>query len=143
MPTTAGTVFTPAACGSAPPWIPKVQDAAAQALREGLARFDGGRGWKDTGLSVDISKDWAGALDRAPVGVGFPDWLKAVVLSKDGGEASIGFTTGSRGTLPASAASMPVRGVGGQAFDSLKPGMIVIVKQTAPGKLSAAICTAD
>src|SRR3954463_2724933 len=112
---------------------PKLQDAAAQALRDGLAKFDGGRGWKDTGLSVDISKDWAGALDRAAVGVGFPDWLKAVVLSKDGGEASIGFTNGSRGTLPASAASMPVRGVGGRAFDSLKPGMIIIVKQTAPG----------
>ena len=111
----------------------KLQDAAAQALREGLARFDGGRGWKDTGLSVDIGKDWAGALDRAPVGVGFPDWRKAVVLSKTGSEANIGFTNGSRGTLPASAASMPVRGVGGRAFDSLKPGMIIIVKETAPG----------
>ena len=28
---------------------------------------------------------------------------------------------------------MAVRGVGGRAFDSLKPGMIIIVKQTAPG----------
>jgi penicillin-binding protein 1A len=111
---------------------PKLQDAAAQALREGLARFDGGRGWTDTGLSVDLSKDWAGQLDRAAVGVGFPDWRKAAVLSKDGGEATIGFTNGSRGTLPASAASMPVRGVGGRAFDSLKPGMIIIVKETAP-----------
>jgi penicillin-binding protein 1A len=112
---------------------PKVQDAAAQALREGLARFDGGRGWRDTGLSVDVSKDWAGQLDRAPVGVGFPDWRKAVVLAKAGGSAAIGFTNGSRGTLPASAASMPVRGVGGQAFDALKPGMIIIVKETDPG----------
>ena len=112
---------------------PKLQDAAAQALRDGLTRFDGGRGWRDTGLSVDMSKDWSGQLDRAPVGVGFPDWRKAVVLSKDSGEATIGFTNGSRGTLPASAASMAVRGVGGRAFDSLKPGMIIIVKQTAPG----------
>ena len=39
---------------------PKLQDAAAQALRDGLARFDGGRGWRDTRLSVDMSKDWAG-----------------------------------------------------------------------------------
>ena len=39
---------------------PKLQDAAAQALRDGLTRFDGGRGWRDTGLSVDMSKDWAG-----------------------------------------------------------------------------------
>src|SRR5215218_9040328 len=112
---------------------PKIQDAAAQALREGLARFDGGRGWRDTGLSVDVSKDWAVLLDRAPVGVGFPDWRKAVVLAKAGGEATIGFTNGSRGTLPASAASMPVRGVGGQAFGTSKPAMVIIVKETAPG----------
>jgi penicillin-binding protein 1A len=112
---------------------PKLQDAAAQALRDGLAKYDGGRGWRDLGQSIGVSGDWAGALDRAPVGTGFPDWLKAVVLSKDDGAATIGFANGRTGTLPASAASMPVRGVGGQAFDSLKPGMIIIVKQDAPG----------
>src|SRR6476620_2003188 len=31
---------------------PVMQDAAANALREGLAQFDGGRGWRDTGQSV-------------------------------------------------------------------------------------------
>jgi penicillin-binding protein 1A len=112
---------------------PKLQDAAAQALRDGLVKFDGGRGWRDTGFSVDLAKDWAGQLDRAPVGVGFPDWMKALVLSKGVGEATIGFTKGSQGTLPASQASMAVRGVGGRAFDSLKPGMVIIVKQTGPG----------
>jgi penicillin-binding protein 1A len=113
-----------------------MQDAAAQALRDGLANFDGGRGWRDTGLSVDLNGDWAGALDRAPVGTGFPDWQKAVVLEKSGGQAAIGFQNGSRGTLPASAASMPVRGVGGAAFDALKPGMIIIVKEVAPGSFA-------
>ncbi|HUP67696.1 MAG TPA: PBP1A family penicillin-binding protein [Sphingomicrobium sp.] len=112
---------------------PKLQDAAAQALREGLARFDGARGWRDTALSVDVSKDWAGQLDRAAVGVGFPDWRKAAVLAKDGGSATIGFTNGTRGTLAASAASMPVRGVGGRAFDALKPGMVIIVKEIGSG----------
>jgi penicillin-binding protein 1A len=112
---------------------PKLQDAAAQALRDGLVKFDGGRGWKDLGVSVDLTKDWAGQLDRAPVGTGFPDWRKAVVLSTGSGEARIGFSNGSQGTLPASAASMPVRGAGGQAFDSLKPGMVIIVKDTGPG----------
>jgi penicillin-binding protein 1A len=112
---------------------PTLQDAAAQSLRDGLVRFDGGRSWADTGLSVDVSKDWAGQLDRAPVGVGFPDWRKALVLSKDAGEATIGFTNGSTGTLPASAAAMPKRGAGGRAFDYLTPGLIVIVKETAPG----------
>jgi penicillin-binding protein 1A len=113
---------------------PKLQDAAAQALRDGLAKFDGGRGWRDLGLSIDLGKgDWVGQLDRAVVGTGFPDWLKAVVLSKSGSAATIGFANGSTATLPASGASMPVRGAGGQAFDSLRPGMIVIVKQAAPG----------
>jgi penicillin-binding protein 1A len=112
---------------------PLYQDAAAQALRDGLLKFNGGNSWKDLGLKVDLSKDWAGELDRTPVGTGYPDWLKAVVLSKDGGSATIGFTNHSTGTLPAQAASQPVRGVGGAAFDALKPGMVIIVKQTAPG----------
>ena len=113
---------------------PVLQDAAAQALRDGLANFDGGRGWRDTGLSVDVDGDWAGALDRAAVGTGFPDWKKAVVLDKSDGEATIGFSNGARASLPASGASMPVRGVGGAAFDALKPGMIIIVKEAAPGR---------
>jgi penicillin-binding protein 1A len=112
---------------------PRIQDAAAQALRDGLTKFDGGRGWTDLNMSIDTSRDWAARLDRAPVGTGYPDWLKAVVLSKTDGAVTIGFTNGSTGTLPASAASMPKRGVGGSAFDALRPGMIIIVKQMAPG----------
>ena len=61
---------------------PKIQDAAAQALRDGLVKFDGGRGWIDIKLSIEFLRRWAAALDRAPVGTGFPDWRKAVVLSK-------------------------------------------------------------
>jgi penicillin-binding protein 1A len=112
---------------------PKLQDGAAQALRDGLVRFDGNRGWKDLGMTIDLSGDWAGQLDRTAVGTGYPDWLKAVVLSKEPGEARIGFSNGSQGTLPASAAAMPVRGQGGQAFDSLKPGMVIIVKAIGAG----------
>jgi penicillin-binding protein 1A len=114
--------------------VPKMQDAAAQALREGLARFDGGRGWRDLGMSIDLAKgDWAARLDRSPVGVGFPDWKKAVVLAKAGGVASIGFANGATGSLPASAAAMPKRGTASAAFDFLTPGMIIIVKEMAPG----------
>ena len=108
---------------------PVMQDAAAEALREGLAKFDGGRGWRDIGLSLDMDQDWRAQLDRTPVGTGFPDWKKAVVLSKEGGSAEIGFDDGSTGTLPSSAAQQPKRGVGGSAFSHLKRGMIIIVKQ--------------
>ena len=109
--------------------VPKMQDAAAEALREGLAKFDGGRGWRDTGLKIDVSGDWQTQLRVAALGTGFADWKKAVVLDKAGSSARIGFPDGSTGTLPESAARQPVRGVGGTAYAALRPGMIIIVKQ--------------
>ncbi len=124
--------------------VPAMQDAAAEALREGLAKFDGGRGWRDTGLSIDVNGDWQTQLRVAALGTGFPDWRKAVVLEKSGSEAEIGFANGSTGILPASAAVQPKRAgcvcdssasaascsaSGGRAFDYLRPGMIIIVKQ--------------
>ena len=109
--------------------LPTMQDAAAEALREGLAGFDGGRGWRDNGLTIPTDGDWAARLRAAALGTGFPDWRKAVVLEKGGGRAEIGFGDGSTGTLNASAASQPKRGGGGAAFGFLKPGMIIIVKQ--------------
>ena len=108
---------------------PVMQDAAAEALREGLASFDGGRGWRDTGLSIETEGDWAARLRAAALGTGFPDWRKAVVLEKAGGRAQLGFGDGTTGILNASAASQPKRGAGGTAFSFLRPGMIVIVKQ--------------
>ena len=113
---------------------PVMQDAAAQSLREGLANFDGGRGWRDPELSLDIHQDWAAELDRAPVGVGFPDWKKAVILAKDGGQATIGFANGAKGTIAASAATQAKRGVGGSAFGYFRPGMVIIVKEVSPGQ---------
>ncbi len=112
---------------------PVMQEAAANALREGLASFDGGRGWRDLEKSIDVSGDWAGLLDRTPIGTGFPDWRKAVILSKDSSSAEIGFANGSTATLPASAASQPKRGGGGSAFSNFRPGMIIVVKDLGDG----------
>lgn len=113
--------------------VPKMQDAAAEALREGLAQFDGGRGWKDTGLNIPIDGDWAAQLRSAALGTGFPDWKKAVILSKSGGSASLGFADGSKGTLPSGNAQQPKRGGGGSAWSNLKPGMIVVAKEVGGG----------
>ena len=122
---------------------PVMQDAAANALREGLARFDGGRGWRDIGLSVDLDSDWAGALDRTPVGTGFPDWRKAVVLAKDGDSGADRLHQRSTGTLPRSAHRCPSAAVGGTAFDNLRPGMVIIVKQDRREHLCAALDPGD
>ncbi len=107
---------------------PVMQDAAADALREGLANFDGGRGWVDPRITLDLSQDWRGQLLSTPLGTGFPDWTKAVVLDKEGGAVSIGLPSGATGVLPANNAVQPKRGVGGAAFGYLKPGMVIVVK---------------
>ena len=111
------------------PYHPEMQKAAENALRDGLMRYDGGRGWRDPGLSVDMSEDWRSQLAMANYGVGYDDWRSAVVIEKDGGAATIGFTDGTTATLPRSAAWMPTRGGGGAAFDFLRPGMIIAVKR--------------
>ena len=104
----ARTASMPAACGCAPPTIRRCSSAAETALRDGLLRYERGRGWRDPGLTVDMSRRLAQRSSRvAPFGVGYDDWRAAVVLSKDGGSATIGFADGSTGTLPASLASMP------------------------------------
>ena len=107
----------------------RMQDAAATALRDALARYERGRGWRDPGLSIEIEGDWRSRLIQADYGVGYPDWRSAVVLSRSGGTATLGFTDGSTGILPSSLASMPRRGSGGPAFASLRPGTIVAVER--------------
>jgi len=108
---------------------PAMQRAAETALRDGLTRYERGRGWRDPGLNVDVNGDWRGQLAIAPFGPGYDTWRAAVVISKEGGSATLGFVDGSTGAMPASLASMPRRGGGGSAFDALHPGAIVAVER--------------
>ena len=57
---------------------PVMQRAAETALRDGLTRYERGRGWRDTGLSVDMSRDWRAQLAIAPFGAGYDSWRAAV-----------------------------------------------------------------
>jgi penicillin-binding protein 1A len=108
---------------------PEKQRAAEQALRDGFVRYDGGHGWRDPGLSIDLDDDWAGQLARAAFGTGYPDWRAAVVLAKQGAVATIGFADGSKAALPSYAAAMPKQGTATPAFDALRPGMVIAVKK--------------
>jgi penicillin-binding protein 1A len=112
---------------------PVKQKAAETAFRDGLMNYDSGRGWRDPGLSVDMSRDWRSQLAEANYGVGYDDWRSAVILSKQGDSATIGFTDGTTADLPRSAASMPTRGGGGAAFNNFRPGMIIAVKREGNG----------
>ncbi|USI71376.1 penicillin-binding protein 1A [Sphingomonas morindae] len=105
------------------------QAAAEQALRDGLMRYDAGRGWSGPSRHIEPGEGWQGRLLAANVGAGYADWKAAVVLAKQGGAAEIGFENGTTASLPAWAAALPKRGVGGRAFDFLKPGDVIVVKQ--------------
>jgi penicillin-binding protein 1A len=106
-----------------------MQEAAQTALRDGLMRYERGRGWRDPGLTIPIDGDWRFQLSAADYGVGYDDWRAAVVLSKEGNSATIGFTDGSTAQLPAANAAMPRRGSGQPAFQALRPGMIIAVAE--------------
>ena len=108
---------------------PVMQRAAADALRDGLVRYERGRGWRDPGLTLDMSRDWRGQLAAAAFGAGYDNWREAVVIDKSETSATIGFRDGSTGQLPASLAAMPRRGTGQPAFDALRPGAVIAVEQ--------------
>jgi penicillin-binding protein 1A len=108
---------------------PRMQQAAEAALRDGLARYERGRGWRDPGLTVDLSRDWRSQLAIAPLGPGYPTWRAAVVLSKEPGNVTLGFADGATGSMPAGLAAMPRRGSGESAFNALRPGAVVAVEQ--------------
>ena len=109
---------------------PKYQEAAEIAMRDGLMRFERGRAWRGPVTKIDLGEGWAGRLGSATVPLGYPEWRKAVVLSKNGDTSKLGFTDGSTGTLPGWAASSPLRGTAQSAAQVLKPGDVVPVAKS-------------
>ena len=109
---------------------PRLQGFAEEALRDALVRYDRGRGWSGPIREIsDLGEAWPRQLALLNLGAGYPDWRIAVVLSRDAGAATIGFTNGETASLPRWGAQMPVRGIGGTAFAALKPGDVIAVKQ--------------
>ena len=107
---------------------PRMQGYAADALRQGLIRYDGARGWTGPLRTVEISgDDWLQPLLNTNIGLDYADWRAGIVIGKDAGEATLGFADGRTGVMPRWAAQMPVRGKGGTAFAALKPGDILAV----------------
>lgn len=107
----------------------RLQQLAETALRDGLVRYDRGRGWHGPIRQIETSGNWAQRLAAANLGAGYPEWRVALVLAKAGSQATIGFPSGQTATLPSYAASMPVAGRGGAAFDAIKAGDVIVVKQ--------------
>jgi len=111
---------------------PAIQSYAEEALRDGLLRYDRGKGWSGPVAKVDITQDWQAAFSARNIAITYKDWRTAVVIAKAEGSAQLGFIDGSTGTLPSYAAQMPKRG-GGAAYNWLNPGDVVIVAPEGSG----------
>ena len=115
------------------PFDAKMQGHVRDALRAGLLRYDAGHGWTGPIATIEMDDKWASRLAGSFKGIDYQDWKVAVVVSKAGDAATIGFPNGRTGTLPRSAAQMAYRRTGGTAFDSMKPGDLIVVKPTGGG----------
>ncbi|MBY0520102.1 MAG: PBP1A family penicillin-binding protein [Sphingomonas sp.] len=120
------------------PFDQRLQDYAQKALRDGLIRYDRGRGWDGPIAHVDFpaggdGRPWLQAFLNTNIGLDYEEWRAAVVVAVNGQSATLGFTDGSTGTLPRWAAQMPVRGKGGNAFGALKSGDIIAVAPEGSG----------
>jgi penicillin-binding protein 1A len=107
---------------------PALQAHAAQALREGLLRYERGRGWSGPLRHVEVADDaWLAPLLNTNIALDYADWRAAIVVARDGDAWRIGFADGRTARLPHAGATMPVRGGGREAFAALAPGDIVAV----------------
>ncbi|WP_033074247.1 penicillin-binding protein 1A [Sphingopyxis sp. MWB1] len=112
------------------PYNAQMQAAAAKALRRGLIRYDAGKGWSGPVAKIEADDQWASRLASTFISIDYDDWRIAAVLSKSGNEARLGFSDGSTGILPSSAAGMIYRKTGGSAFSAMRPGDMIAVKAT-------------
>ena len=129
-PRTARTASMPAACGCAPRWSRRCRTPRPRRCARAWPSSTAGAAGATPGLSIDVDGDWQTQLRVAALGTGFPDWRKAVVLSKvrrrARGSAS---PTARPARFPPRPRRSRKRGGGGPAFGILRPGMIIIVKQ--------------
>ncbi len=111
---------------------PAQQLLAQKALRNGLLRYDRGRGWTGPLAHVEIGSSWQSALLGSNVALDYEDWRAAIVTDADG-DFGLGFSDGSTGTMSRGAASMPIRGGGGSAASAIKVGDILAVAPEGGG----------
>ncbi len=104
---------------------PDIQVEVTEALRDGLRRYARGKGWSGPINTIEADDKWASRLRSTFIGLDYSNWRVAVVVSKSGNTATIGFPNGDTGTLPSYAASL--RGKSGTAFNMMKPGDIIAV----------------
>ncbi|MBD3728530.1 MAG: transglycosylase domain-containing protein [Sphingomonadales bacterium] len=115
---------------------PQLQVAARDALRTGMLRYHGGRGWAGPVATLDAEKgDLKQQLASSNIGISYKNWRIGVVLSRNGSDATIGFSNGEEGRLGSLPAKLKVGDVTAvtpsgngwqvQAIPEVSGGMVV------------------
>ena len=79
---------------------PEMQEAARDALREGLVRYHGRRGWSGVIATINMDEgNWQGQLASSNLGIRYKDWRVGVVTQRSGPSATIGFSDGEEAPL--------------------------------------------
>ncbi len=100
---------------------PDLQDAARNALRRGMVRYHGRKGWNGPIATIDMEEgSWASQLASSFLGINYEGWRVGVVTQRSGSSAKIGFANGEEFPL----SGMP---------NSLKPGDVIAVGKSGNG----------
>ena len=79
---------------------PELQKATQDALRAGLMRYGGARGFEKPIAQIKLDKDaWRSQIALLGKSVNYLDWRVGLVLDRDGPRATIGFADGTKGPL--------------------------------------------
>ncbi|MFA7595361.1 MAG: transglycosylase domain-containing protein [Novosphingobium sp.] len=78
----------------------KLQNAARDALRAGLLRYQGQRGWSGPIAKIDLADgNWHSQLVSSYLSINYQDWRIGVVTQRSGGTGRIGFADGTQAAL--------------------------------------------
>ncbi|MEM6856360.1 MAG: transglycosylase domain-containing protein [Pseudomonadota bacterium] len=78
----------------------ELQNAAREALREGLLSYHGRRGWGGSIATIDMEAgNWRGQLASSYLSINYKDWRIAVVTQRSQSDATVGFTDGKEAPL--------------------------------------------
>lgn len=98
-----------------------MQDAARNALRQGMIRYHGGRGWAGPIATIDPAKgDLSRQLASSNLGIHYQNWRIGVVTERAGPSARIAFASGEEAPL-------------GNLPDALKAGQVIAVSPDGNG----------
>ena len=100
---------------------PQMQKSARDALRQGLLRYHGSRGWSGPIATIDLDDgSWANQLASSFLSINYDGWRVGVVTTRSGANAKVGFADGEEAPLT----NLP---------NALKAGDVIAVSKAGAG----------